>query len=698
MADGPRRIPRVLHQPPSVDFIENRLPELHPAFKNLPVRYDQALKRFVLNPEPVAMSRRSGQLDPSHDGHGNSSKQSGLQDRVLSPPIYAMKFWGGLLEKSLEQLRVDCPQEPERLQEKPEYSIRTQGTWADIYKRLQCARVQYDGTKSGFLGRFKRGYRRLADQSAIANQTLEMIPDNEYVSPVKAAVQVLVFQVASNARQEITATFEEGSLEDIFAKIEVFVATFPKDENITSASVNLLACILKAIEEGIAFFLSHTLIRAGKAAASLFGVQYQKQLLDSIAEIEVNSTKLVEQAKLSHIAGTRQAINLILEGIEQITLIGVSNKEGLKIVVEKTDRILQQNVQILHGVQQLRTESKSDSKYVEGLLKQVKSFLDEDEIRRTRTPSPAPSPQPPWSLQFQPPPPYPQYLQPWPIPGDYGWMHQQQMNLKYHQAQLPQPTIHTNAILAVLPGLNLDRTDIDAIMELGEAILLKYRKRTQQIVVSKEFCDWARSANSCKLLIQGDAGNDSTQAELAMALVSASLMQSLRSRDHFISLVFFCGKHLEPEDEPLGATAMASSFIAQLLQQHYADTAFKQQDLDLESLQAGDIGVLCTMFERLVRQLPREKTLVCVIDAVDAYETEELEADMRTVLRCLLRLVQDRSVSPAIKVLVTSPAGTIGVHEEFGDEDESILLMESLQSSGEDAGIWELEGDPDEES
>lgn len=190
MTDRHPRGVRVLHQPPSVDFIENRLTHLLPPFEDSSVRYDQRLKRFTTSPEPVAMP---GKLGPRSNGdHGNHTMKFSLQDRMLPPPIYAMKFWDTLFEESMAQLKVKCPQEPERLREKYEYSIRTRRTWEDVHSTLQDARILYDGSKSRFLGHLKGRYRRLADHSAVASQTLAMVPDGDYVSPVKAAVQVLV--------------------------------------------------------------------------------------------------------------------------------------------------------------------------------------------------------------------------------------------------------------------------------------------------------------------------------------------------------------------------------------------------------------------------------------------------------------------------------------------------------------------------
>lgn len=248
-----------------------------------------------------------------------------------------------------------------------------------------------------------------------------------------------------------------------------------------------------------------------------------------------------------------------------------------------------------------------------------------------------------------------------------------------------------SALLAVLNILDLDKTDIDSIMESSNSIPLKYRSRAMQIVTAEEFRAWATSATSSELLVQGDPGADTTQATFAMSLVSASLMQGLRNRDRFVSLVFFCGRHVESDDALAGGRAMISSLMAQLLLQHYANATFRQQDVDLEGLRSGDIGVLCRLFEWLVRQLPQHKTLVCVVDGVEYYETAKYEDDMRTVLNSLLGLARDETMCPAVKILATSPMGTVSVHKAFKDDGSNFLLMEGLPSMGEEPGMLELE-------
>ncbi|KAF3763328.1 hypothetical protein M406DRAFT_261652, partial [Cryphonectria parasitica EP155] len=182
------------------------------------------------------------------------------------------------------------------------------------------------------------------------------------------------------------------------------------------------------------------------------------------------------------------------------------------------------------------------------------------------------------------------------------------------------------------------------------------------------------------------------KAGSALSLVSAMLMQGLRTRPSFASVVFFCRQHPESDDLFAGPSALIRSLTAQLLRQDFANFTFCQKNVDMEGLRGGDVGVLCPFFEWLVRQLPQQKTVVCVVDAVETYETGEYEDDLRTVMQSLLRLARDPNLLATVKVLVTSHENTVSPHEIF-NEGEGILLMEGLISNGDEKGMMDLDGE-----
>lgn len=277
----------------------------------------------------------------------------------------------------------------------------------------------------------------------------------------------------------------------------------------------------------------------------------------------------------------------------------------------------------------------------------------------------------------------------------------------------PEPLLCISQLLATLGISSPDADDITSILESAESIGLKHRSRAKGIIVTDEFRAWATSPTSCALLILGDITRDTTEPSAALSLVSASLMQGLRSQpDRYIALVFFCRRHLESDDPHRGPGAMIRAFIAQLLQQlkqqqHGMDflvdvprsTTFTQRDLELgvndpglEWLRRWDTGMLCRLFDWLVRRVvPPHKTLVCVGDGVEAYESSGHVDDLGKVVGCLLGLTTTSNAAPTVKLMATSPEGTAILEGIFRRDGSAVIEIEALDSRGEEDDILEIE-------
>jgi hypothetical protein len=244
----------------------------------------------------------------------------------------------------------------------------------------------------------------------------------------------------------------------------------------------------------------------------------------------------------------------------------------------------------------------------------------------------------------------------------------------------------------MLGTFGIDEKDLKSILDSSESVALKHRLRARAMVRTDEFQGWATTPGSCELLIQPDRFQDSIQTCNAVSLVVASLMETLRSRDRYISLVFFCRRHTDMDDTCAytGPAAMIRSIIAQLLEQSYQGYSFARSTVDLDGIRAGNVAVLCALLEWLVKCLPekdRKKTLVCITDGIDVYENGEDGDDLRTVMDTLLRLARIQDSDRVVKVLATCPVGTVSIDEAFQYETSSFLSMESLQivSYAEDA-------------
>ena len=132
------------------------------------------------------------------------------------------------------------------------------------------------------------------------------------------------------------------------------------------------------------------------------------------------------------------------------------------------------------------------------------------------------------------------------------------------------------------------------------------------------------------------------------------------------------------------------SFIVQLLRYHSFDTTTLHREIDWRGLKSGEIAPLCSLFYWLVRQLPSEITLMCLIDGIAHYENDEYEANMLTVLTNLLRIARDDRLLSAVKLLVTSPSLADKVQEAFKDDESCFVSVAELPWGSQEFSMLQL--------
>lgn len=232
---------------------------------------------------------------------------------------------------------------------------------------------------------------------------------------------------------------------------------------------------------------------------------------------------------------------------------------------------------------------------------------------------------------------------------------------------------------------DLARSDMEYIAERRNRIVpADEQVRAEQIVRTQQFGKWLASPSSTQLLVHGNY--DRQRYVSGLSLFCQTLAQSLteRTAHPFLHLIFYCGLHFKDEYYT-GGRALIQSFICQLLCQFDFDAAFARSPLSSEITQElielGDIETLCELFEILVRRLPREIVLLCLIDGVVYFEREEFEDDLGAALVTILSLSgEEQNTHAAMKVLITSPTKTVDVRQPF--PEDLILSMESLPGMG----------------
>lgn len=84
---------------------------------------------------------------------------------------------------------------------------------------------------------------------------------------------------------------------------------------------------------------------------------------------------------------------------------------------------------------------------------------------------------------------------------------------------------------------------------------------------------------------------------------------------------------------------MLRSFIAQLLCPWRFDTLTLRDHIDLESVQLNNGTAICRLFSWLVHQLPKDRTVVCIIDNIGNYERETTVEETVKVLGMIAHLM-----------------------------------------------------------
>ncbi|KAK1240714.1 hypothetical protein MKX07_006147 [Trichoderma sp. CBMAI-0711] len=713
-------IPPIHLQPPSVDFIDNRLPQHHGVFRNTHAHFDHMLQRYVSDRTP---STDQALVESNANGETPNELAPLCQMGDVGDPE---KFWGLVFSDAMAAFVTKYPNEPDGVS-KLGYSIRNQTTWTGINDQLHKARQVYDGSQKQFRGWCKRTMRKIGDNAAEpATNMISLIPNIEYVSPVLGAVQLLLnaYKVASEVREKVTSSFDETEVQELFNNAEVYVITFPDSSRIKDSTISLVVAVMKAIEDAIGFFLSNQIKR-------LFSVVYrgkkgyQEALLKRLEAIKTHSEKLIQQAQNAHMMYTQLGISAIRTEVQQFQMDTKQDSKQTKVVLNDIHHF---SAEACNNVLIMLNDAEENKKRQMQILANQEYILNRlaimEEISRASTPVP-PDPSITWqsqhiasfNAQFQlyaaPPVHYHTYLQPVQQPvvmqnSQIAWF-DALADPNYPRPISPQRNlVNSSSILEILNiPLDLDSVDLQAVKEYSYRLPRKYHARAVQVTQTREFRQWIVTPTSTRLLIHGDFsphGPDSHRVS-PLSFFCFLLVHMLRARERYITLVFFCGFHVEEEDSNVGGAAIMRSFIAQLLQQ--TGPSFIQLDMamDLESVARGDCAIskLCDLFVQLVRQqLSRNRTLVCIIDGIGDYETDELQGDMLAVIKTLLQFRKpakqghgaEQPSHGDVKVLVTTPFSTEAVQELFldeeseGDEDElPFLTMDSFPDVNDTVGI-----------
>ncbi|OJJ42681.1 hypothetical protein ASPZODRAFT_137067 [Penicilliopsis zonata CBS 506.65] len=630
-------------QPPSVDFIDNRLPRYHPVFVDPPARYDAMSGQYVVANVQTVVPRP---VNASTTPHGPSTFDTRAPRPALKDP-QTYRFWNDIFPEAMHSFQ--CKSEAPRGVSGTAYNIRGQRDWKAVYEILQAARDQYKQE-----GLFRRTRRKMADHVGPAVEAVDVastvVPDSVYSTPILGSLAVLLNAVktAAGVRNEVLGSLD--SLIPTFSTAELFLGVFQEDVNIREAARQLTVSTLVAIEQAIAFFLRHEIRKAGKAI--LQGADYEKKLLESLQAIGRRSAVLADEAQKSHIYQSH------LDSIE----------------ARRTQRSLldgqQRSADTLNSIHRLLVDHVQQKSQLRAAEQEILMLRAENVRLRSTSP-------------FE--------------PG--GW-------IPSPAQTTPSTTVYLSqaALRQVLDIAEGSATDTEFVNDRKEMLPWRQRAHAEQVVNTQQFQDWIVSPYSAKLLVHWDFQLPECIAGISpLSVLCTTLSQALGAQERFLSAVFFCGRHVETarEQEALdedsdgsrsssssssrsssGGRSLLNSLILQLLDQQAFDTRSLSQQVAMSVVQQGQLDELIHLLVCMVRQVPETTTLFCIVDGVAFFERTEFQDESLRVLSALLALVHDQAVSATVKVLFTSSPGTEIVRAAFEPED-LLLDVSGLPGGGE---------------
>ena len=191
MADPDSSIPMLGRHPPTVTFIDHRLPKYHPVFATSSMQYDPMVQQYV----PSSQSQVPGSNN-SMVATGSSAAPSNNTEPLPRPVLTdtkAMKFWNDIFSAAID--RFKSTKEPKG-RSQTIYNIRDKSDWDSVYDTLTLARKKYR-ENGGSVGRWLRRVRRKAADNItpgveVAKIASKVVPQNPYATPVVGAVEVLL--------------------------------------------------------------------------------------------------------------------------------------------------------------------------------------------------------------------------------------------------------------------------------------------------------------------------------------------------------------------------------------------------------------------------------------------------------------------------------------------------------------------------
>ena len=252
--------------------------------------------------------------------------------------------------------------------------------------------------------------------------------------------------------------------------------------------------------------------------------------------------------------------------------------------------------------------------------------------------------------------------------------------------------------------------DLELVHRQGGALDFASYSQAQWLFQHDKFQIWLISANPQILLINGNMEEHAIDRVSPTSHICALLLRTL-ANTQAVSIHFFCGQHTSWADPYTGVKGLLRSLIVQLISLFDFDLIFINKRTYRDQLRRHDTGQLCDLFETLLRQVPIDTTIFCVVDGISLFETDHLREETDLLVYRLRTLIEDEELNAVFKLIMTSahmsrqvchqlhPSDSLTIPQDHGGDrraltERQIMLQprRPLQEP-EGPGVWISDAD-----
>ena len=224
--------------------------------------------------------------------------------------------------------------------------------------------------------------------------------------------------------------------------------------------------------------------------------------------------------------------------------------------------------------------------------------------------------------------------------------------------------------------------DLRRTLRTGQSMDLSVSHMAQGIIEGERLREWLSTDSSSSLFIEGGLSLASYGRNTPMSYMSSVVIESLQDKEPAVAIYFFCGSHTSSKDPTKGPQGMMRSLICQVLRLFTVDLNFISTRRYREQLQCFNLHGLCDCFRKLVKRLPMDSVLFCIIDSICFFEKREWTEDCLKVINDLRDLADEDELGALFKLLVTSPSRSRQVGGTWPPQCRLLLPANDLHGRG----------------